>query len=592
MNFNPCPARQWAALAVLRPSQQGVHHMNLSHRQRLNFRPRLELLETRNLLSNVGLPPNVPVNNPAVDRPAPFHHTQSETSTVIANDGTIISAFNNSVLDSGVFNPRDTGYAFSTDGGQTFTDAGGLPRSDEGDGGDPILAANRTNGNIYLSTLSFFLDNGIQVFTSTDNGRTFGAPVNAFPSVSFTDFLDKSWMTVDNFAGRRNGTVYVTATDFGPTSTTLLASESTSDGTTWQPQQQLADGNVQGSNLVVSRNHKAYAFWWDGNQATERIMMKSSDTKGVFGSTSTTVANLQTTGVDGGLGLDFRTNAFPQAAVNPNAANTIFLVYNDVGQAPGDRGDIFFTQTTNGGKSWTTPVKLNDDTTSADQFFPTITVTPDGSHLFVTWYDRRNATDPNGNMERFGVVGSIDDNTVTFGHNFNYSDAPFPEVFGDDPATAPDYMGDYDQATSDNHFFYTSFVDTRRGNQDVFFEKIPVDGFSPAATTPWLVVTGSPDDGADLPPAAGGVRASSRPASLGDRMSFFANLGQFQAPASSATAEPERANVTVAERPSMVGAAPILAAPATVGLDAFQVGHHDTSHALDDDLGRGVPETL
>jgi hypothetical protein len=66
---------------------------------------------------------------------------------------------------------------------------------------------------------------------------------------------------------------------------------------------------------------------------------------------------------------------------------------------------------------------------------------------------------------------------VTFGHNFDYGDAPFPEEFGHDTASSPDYMGDYDQATSDNQFFYTSFVDTRRGNQDVFFEKIPVNGF-------------------------------------------------------------------------------------------------------------------
>jgi hypothetical protein len=97
-------------------------------------------------------------------------------------------------------------------------------------------------------------------------------------------------MTVDNFDGRGNGTIYVSATDFGPSSTTLLVSESTSGGTPWQPQQVLADGAVQGSNVVVARNHKAYGFWWDGNQATERIMMKQSDNKGVFGPASTTVA--------------------------------------------------------------------------------------------------------------------------------------------------------------------------------------------------------------------------------------------------------------------------------------------------------------
>jgi hypothetical protein len=314
---------------------------------------------------------------------------------------------------------------------------------------------------------------------------------------------------------------------------------------------------VQGSNVIVAANHKAYAFWWDGNQApTERIMMTKSDSKGVFSPTPTTVATLRTTGVDGSLGLDFRTNAFPQAAVNPDDPNTIYLVYNDVGQAPGDRGDIFFTQSNHGGKSWTTPVKLNDDSTTADQFFPTITVTPDGSHVFVTWYDRRNAATPNGDMERFGVIGKIDDSTVTFGHNFDYSDAPFPEEFGHDFVAVPDYMGDYDQATSDNAFFSTSFVDTRRCNQDVFFEKIPVAGPSDASRTPWLVVHGSPDDAAQATSTTPSVRGSSFPISTAGHQAFFAILGP--APASSAADALSPANATGARRKSASPAAPVL----------------------------------
>jgi hypothetical protein len=560
--------------------------MNLSLRQRLEVRPILELLEERNLLSNV------PVNNPAEDivLPQGFGRiTQSETSTAVANDGTIISVFNDTEETFGNILTQfehGTGYAYSTDGGKTFTDADRLPESDGGDLGDPILAVNNATGHVYLTTIAspLFTTNAVQFFTSTDNGRTFGTPVNAFPNLPFNDFLDKPWMTVDNSEGGGNGTVYVTATDFGDTSVRLLVSESKNDGADWR-QQQLAEGNVQGSNVVVAANHKAYAFWWDGNQATERIMMKKSDNKGEFGSSSTTVATLNTTGEDGSLGLDFRTNAFPQAAVNPDDPNTVYVVYSDKGQAPGDRGDIFFTQSNNGGKTWTKPVKLNDDSTSADQFFPTITVTPDGSHVFVTWYDRRNAATQNGDMERFGVIGSIDDETVTFGHNFNYSDAPFPEVFGHDRAASPDYMGDYDQATSDNSFYYTSFVDTRRGNQDVFFEKIPVNGFSPADLAPWLVVRGSPDDSAGMNAVTQDVRGSGLPLSLADRDALFANLGQSLAPATPSAVAPGDASAAVDGRHPESVSVPILAAPATAGSDPFQVRHRDNT----DGPGDGTP---
>ncbi len=567
--------------------------MNLALRQRLTFRPSLEWLEARNLLSNV------PVNNAAEDVVLPNgtgRFTQSETSTAIANDGTVVAAFNDTEETFGNVFTRDehaTGYAYSTDGGKTFTDAGGLPESDAGDGGDPILAVNRGNGHVYFTTVGsfFFSTNVVQFFKSTDNGRTFGTPVNAFPGLPDSDFLDKPWMTVDNSEGRGDGTVYVTATDFGDTSVNLLVSESKDDGATWQ-QQQLATGAVQGSNVVVAPNHKAYAFWLDSNQAAERILMKKSDSKGVFGPTATTVATLRTTGEEGSLGLDFRTNAFPQAAVAPDDPNHIYLVYNDVGQAPGDRGDIYFTQSTNGGRSWTTPVKLNDDATTADQVFPTLTVTPDGSHVFVTWYDRRNAATPNGDMERFGVIGKIDDDTVTFGQDFDYSDAPFPESFGHDFSSSPDYMGDYDQATSDNAFYYTSFVDTRRGNQDVFFEKIPVNGFSPADTAPWLVVHGSPDGGAEGASATGDTRGPSPSTSPIAHTAFFANLGQLPAPASAPTDAPGNASATGGERQSESVAPRPPAASASVRSEPVEVRHHDGREALDDDLGLWVPTTL
>jgi hypothetical protein len=59
--------------------------------------------------------------------------------------------------------------------------------------------------------------------------------------------------------------------------------------------------------------------------------------EGVFGGSPTSVATPRTMGLDGGLGPDLRTNAFPQAAVIPNDPNTIYLIYDDTGRALGDR---------------------------------------------------------------------------------------------------------------------------------------------------------------------------------------------------------------------------------------------------------------
>ena len=51
-----------------------------------------------------------------------------------------------------------------------------------------------------------------------------------------------------------------------------------------------------------------------------------------------------------------RTNAFPKAAVTPNG---IYVTFNDKGTTKGDKGDVFFAKSTDGGATWTT-TKLND----------------------------------------------------------------------------------------------------------------------------------------------------------------------------------------------------------------------------------------
>src|SRR5262249_50830941 len=157
-------------------------------------------------------------------------------------------------------------------------------------------------------------------------------------------------------------------------------------------------------------------------------------------------------------------------------ANSIYVVYTDTGRNSGDRADIFFTQSNDGGITWASPTVLNSDSAgggTADQWQPSIAVTPDGTHLFVSWYDRRNSGPGNGKIDRFGVIGSISGSTVSFGNNFQINDAgtSFPEVFGQDPIIVSNYMGDYDQATADNSFFYSSWASNI--NSDATFANQP-----------------------------------------------------------------------------------------------------------------------
>ncbi|HLK61253.1 MAG TPA: exo-alpha-sialidase, partial [Chthonomonadaceae bacterium] len=443
---------------------------------------------------------NILVNNPSADGSS-AQDTQSETCTLVFGSNVLVGYNDSTAYTSFVQNAHFTGYSLSTDGGNTFTDEGTLPQDTNGDLGDPALAADTVAGTIYFITIAFgeeFGVPGIQSFRSFDGGATFHSPVNAAPGFSSSDFLDKPWVAVDDASGTGQGTVYVTFTDFG-SSTKICVTRSTDGGATWGPSGgvSLASGTVQGSYVVVGPDHSVYVFWLDGNSASQQILVrKSTDGGNTFGS-SVTVATLKTTGVNGDLGLGgFRSNAFPHAAVNPVTGN-VYVTYNDT---PGgtDRADIFFTQSTDGGATWSAPVRVNDDTTTNDQWQPAIAVSPDGTQVFVGFYDRR-LDSSNYMIDTFGSVGVISGSTVTFQPNFRITTASFPPVYGVDPVVNSTYMGDYDKADADNAFFYYSWGDNRLpsaghsgDNADVRLTLIPISNFYITSLSPNSATAGGP----------------------------------------------------------------------------------------------------
>ena len=393
----------------------------------------------------------------------------------------MIVAFNDSG-STAVSADKFTGFSRSTDGGASFTDLGTLPAATFGDGGDPVLARDNVSGTIYLSTVAFNLSGPrIHVFRSFDNGATFTAPVNGAPG--FSGVLDKPWIAADNFSGSGQGNVYLA---FLNAATGIFFTRSTDGGVSWGPSggTLIALGTVQGAFVAVGSDHPVYVFWYEGSFSPREIRMRKSTNLGVGFGPVITVTTLIGTGVNGDLGLNggFRTNSWPQAAVNPVNGN-IYVVHNDCTANPcsttgADRGNIFFRQSTDGGSSWSAAVKINDDNTTRDQWQPALAVTPDGLHLFVGWYDRR-LDSANSLINTFGVVGTISGSTVTFGSNFRIATQSFPPgVPGQDPGVNEFYMGDYDMAVADNSFFYYTWGDNRDSNSfhanqpDVRFKKI------------------------------------------------------------------------------------------------------------------------
>src|SRR4029077_4804773 len=116
----------------------------------------------------------------------------------------------------------------------------------------------------------------------------------------------------------------------------------------------------------------------------------------------------------------------------------------------------FYTRSTDNGKTWSTPIKLNTDTDSAlhEQWMPSLSATS-GGKITASWYDRRKATsscvnvgDPGCNYERVGRQSKT--NGASWLAAITISTRIIPQPAQDDPTVQQCYAGDYDYSTALN----------------------------------------------------------------------------------------------------------------------------------------------
>ena len=434
------------------------------------------------------LPPvsDVLVNNNAGALPL-SGFTQSGTS-IVAFGNNVVVAFN----DAGPLamgQNKVSGFAYSLDGGVSFTDGGTLPASFMGDGGYPVLARNNTSGRIYLATLGF-TTSVLQVFKSDDNGVTWSAPVVGSPGGSIED---KHWITVDNYPGAGNGNVYIASRSFAAGSGLHLY-KSVDHGNSFFPNAGIllsVTPSAQGANVVVGPDHSVYVFWYETGFIR---MRKSMDFGATFGPPVTVALGL-VGGVNGDLGLTgirngtvtpapFRTSEFPHAAVNPVSGH-IYVTYGNDG-AGTDKADVFITSSSNGGATWAAPVKVNDDATTTDQWQPTVAVMPDGLNMGVFYYSRQE--DPANNLYKYySRMASISGTLINFGVSIPVSGVASLPEFGRDAVINSVFMGQSDQVATTAEGFFVSWADNRsdylaglpRKDPNVYFSKFGTTGPSP-----------------------------------------------------------------------------------------------------------------
>jgi hypothetical protein len=130
---------------------------------------------------------------------------------------------------------------------------------------------------------------------------------------------------------------------------------------------------------------------------------------------------------------------------------------------PGNLANVMFTRSTNGGRTWSAPVRINDDSTAQNawHWFGTLAVAPNG-RIDTCWNDTRHS--PDGTHSELYYSWSEDGGlnwapnrplSPLFDHTLGY---PMQEK-----------MGDYIGMVSLNEGACIAYTATFNGEEDVYF---------------------------------------------------------------------------------------------------------------------------
>ena len=407
-------------------------------------------------------PPNVLVSNGSDCNAADdVCGSESMVAASTADKGQTVVVNFNANYNNGLY----SGTSYSTNGGKTFTEIQPGPfNSGHGTNyGDPLVVYNSKLGEFFAGDLvtgcgSF----GIGLWTSK-NGKTWttgGCPHNGSDD-------DRPSMWADNEPSSATyGRMFVSWNDYATSCGAggCLFVTYSDDGTTWSTPLQLntstfyrdvqITGAPRGAKLVGKSSAVFLASMDEGgggNNTRQNLMFYSTNggkkwTQVLIGQRFNPPGNVNC-GYFQAVAPIWRHMGWGEPAVGPDGV--IHYDYAGAG-TNGDVGDIFYVRSTNNGKTWSKPVKLNTDTDNQfhTQWMPSLSATSDGN-VTASWYDRRKAKstcnaagDPGCNYERVGRQSTT--NGASWNSEVTISTSIIPQPLQEDGEVQGCYAGDYD----------------------------------------------------------------------------------------------------------------------------------------------------
>ena len=305
--------------------------------------------------------------------------------------------------------------AVSRDGGRTWTRhlqpmsrCGGASAGSSADfdrATDPWVDIG-LDGTLHLMGLGFSSASGqagsanaMLASRSTNGGRSWSEPA-VLQRDGAAGFNDKNTLTADPTDARYVYAVWdrLDTNDNGPT----LLARSADAGASWEPTRTIytptstiGPSQTIGNRIVAltdgaERGLLVNVFVQIDNSTTRRLRIQRSSDKGLNWSAAITVADLLPVGTrDPDTDTTVRDGAIvPTIAAGPGGL--LWLAWQDARFSGGVRDAIALSYSSDGGRSWSSPVAVNRDATVA-AFTPTLHVRTDG-RIGLLHYDLRSNT--------------------------------------------------------------------------------------------------------------------------------------------------------------------------------------------------------
>ena len=371
---------------------------------------------------------------------------------------------------------------------------------------DPWVTFNADGSQAFFMALVFnqskSLENGMTVSRSSDGGVTWGTPKILKYDANFNVLNDKNSMTGDRFDAnnvyaiwdrlvfpneRSKGRSFENAGAFyGPTWFT----RTTNGGDSWEPARKIWDPGQEHHN--AGRNDQAIGnqivqtgtgdlvdiFDWinndngGGGKGYKVAALRSTD-EGQTWSNAILVSRFIPGRVfDPTTGDPVRTgDIIPEIAYDPReGSDTVYAVWQ--GASASSPSSVYFSSSTDGGMTWSTPAIVNKDTTT-QAFTPAIRVDKNG-RIGINYYDFRNddsspplttdywsiaSTDGGATWDESHISGPFDQRTAAVARGFFLGDYAglstadngdvFHAVFGQSSGSPPAHESDIEESDGD-----------------------------------------------------------------------------------------------------------------------------------------------